>query len=50
MYTVLFPTGRTEVFRVKALADTYVLAFKGILISAPLCNESLKTEKLGLDQ
>lgn len=36
MYTVLFPSGRTEVFRVKALAETYVVAFRGVLISKPL--------------
>ena len=36
MYTVLFPSGKTEVFRVKALADTYVIAFKGIIISTPV--------------
>ena len=36
MYTVLFPTGRTEVFSVKELAETYVVAYRGILISKPL--------------
>lgn len=36
MYTVLFPSGRTEVFTVKELAETYVVAFKGILIGCPV--------------
>lgn len=35
MYTVLFPSGRTEVFTVKELAETYVVAFRGVLIGAP---------------
>ena len=36
MYTVLFPSGKTLVFSVKALAETYVLAYKGILIGCPV--------------
>jgi hypothetical protein len=36
MYTVLFPSGRTEVFTVKELAETYVVAFRGVLIGAPI--------------
>lgn len=36
MYTVLFPSGRIEVFGVKALAETYIVAFKGVLISSPV--------------
>jgi hypothetical protein len=35
VYTVLFPSGRIEVFGVKALAETYVLAYRGVLIGAP---------------
>jgi hypothetical protein len=35
VYTVLFPSGRIEVFGVKALADTYVIAYRGVLLSAP---------------
>ncbi len=42
MYTVLFPCGRTEVFRVKVLAETYVIAFKGILIGAPVAVNELE--------
>ena len=34
MYTVLFPSGRIEVFGVKALAETYIVAFKGVLIGS----------------
>jgi hypothetical protein len=36
MYTVLFPSGKTLVFGVKALAETYIVAYKGVLISAPV--------------
>lgn len=36
MYTVLFPSGRTEVFRVKSLAETYVIAYRGVIIAKPL--------------
>lgn len=36
MYTVLFPSGKTLVFSVKALAETYVRAYKGVMISAPV--------------
>ncbi len=42
MYTVLFPSGRTEVFRVKELAETYVIAFKGILIGTPVVVKELE--------
>ena len=33
MYTVLFPSGKTLVFSVRALAETYVLAYRGVLVS-----------------
>ena len=33
MYTVLFPSGKTLVFSVKAVAETYVLAYRGVLVS-----------------
>lgn len=36
MYTVMFPDGRTLVFGVKALAETYVIAYRGVLIGAPV--------------
>lgn len=32
MYTVLFPSGKTLTFSVKALAETYVVAYRGVLI------------------
>jgi hypothetical protein len=35
MYTVLFPSGNTLVFSVKALAETYVMAYRGVLIGSP---------------
>jgi hypothetical protein len=33
MYTVLFPNGNTLVFSVRAVAETYVVAYRGVLIS-----------------
>lgn len=33
MYTVLFPSGKTLVFSVRALAETYVIAYRGVMIS-----------------
>ena len=36
MYTVLFPSGKTLTFGVKALAETYVSAYRGVLISSPV--------------
>lgn len=33
MYTVLFPNGKILVFSVKELAETYVVAYNGVLIS-----------------
>lgn len=36
MYTVLFPSGNTLVFSVKALAETYVIAYRGVLIGCPV--------------
>ena len=34
MYTVMFPSGRIEVFSIKALAETYINAYKGVLIGS----------------
>lgn len=42
MYTVLFPSGRIEVFGVKALAETYVIAYRGVLIAAPTIPTEIK--------
>ena len=36
MYTVLFPSGKTLTFSVKALADTYIVAYGGVLLAAPV--------------
>ena len=36
MYTVLFPSGKTLTFSVKALAETYVIAYRAVLIGAPV--------------
>jgi len=36
VYTVLFPSGKTLTFSVKALAETYVVAYKGVLIGCPV--------------
>jgi hypothetical protein len=36
VYTVLFPSGKTLVFGVRALAETYVIAYKGVLVGAPV--------------
>lgn len=46
MYTVLFPSGKTLVFSVKALAETYVTAYSGVLIGStviPTASEGLST-------
>lgn len=36
MYTVLFPSGKTLTFSVKALAETYLRAYKGVMIGCPV--------------
>jgi hypothetical protein len=36
MFTVYFPNGNTLVFSVRALAETYVVAYRGVLISSPI--------------
>jgi hypothetical protein len=36
MFTVLFPNGNTLVFHVRELAETYVVAYRGVLISSPI--------------
>ena len=36
MFTVLFPNGNTLVFSVRALAETYVVAYRGVLLGAPV--------------
>jgi hypothetical protein len=35
MYTVLFPSGKILVLGNRSIADTYISAYQGILISGP---------------
>ena len=35
MYTVLFPSGKTLVFSIKSLAETYCIAYSGVMIGFP---------------
>ena len=35
MYSVLFPSGKVLTFSVLSLAETYVIAYKGVLLSNP---------------
>ena len=43
MYTVLFPSGKTLVFSVKTLAETYATAYRGVLISGETVMEQEMT-------
>lgn len=36
MFTVLFPSGKTLTFSVRECAETWIVAYKGVLISAPV--------------
>lgn len=38
MYTVIFPSGRVEVFSVKACAETFARAYRGHLITPEMLN------------
>ena len=42
MFTVLFPSGRTLTLTTKTLAETYISAYRGVLISQPVENESIR--------
>lgn len=42
MFTVLFPSGKTLVFGVKALAETYVLAYHGVLLTPTVIPTEIK--------
>jgi hypothetical protein len=46
MFTVLFPNGKTLVFSVRALAETYCTAYHGVLISTTV----IPTESEGLSK
>ena len=35
MYSVLFPSGRILTFSVLKLAETYVIAYNGVMLSNP---------------
>lgn len=43
MYTVLFPSGKTLVFGILALAETYATAYRGVLISGETVMEQEMT-------
>ena len=43
MYTVLFPSGKTLVFGIRALAETYATAYRGVLISGETVMEQEMT-------
>lgn len=36
MFTVLFPSGRTLTFGTLVLAETYAVAYKGVILSNPV--------------
>ena len=42
MYTVLFPSGKTLALSNRPLAETYVLAYRGVMISQPIENQSIR--------
>jgi hypothetical protein len=46
MFVVLFPSGRTLSFSVKALAETYVMAYNGVLINDPQESKVIPAEVL----
>ena len=47
MYTVLFPSGKTLVFGVKALAETYATAYRGVLISGETVEQGITLKTVG---
>jgi hypothetical protein len=47
MYTVLFPSGKTLVFGIKALAETYVVAYNGVLISGETAETGITPKTVG---
>ena len=47
MYTVLFPSGKTLVFGIKALAETYVVAYNGVLISGETVETGITPKSVG---
>ena len=47
MYTVLFPSGKTLVFSVKTLAETYATAYRGVLISGETAETGITPKTVG---
>lgn len=47
MYTVLFPSGKTLVFSIRELAETYVLAYSGVLISGETAETGITLKSVG---
>ena len=47
MYTVLFPSGKTLVFGIKVLAETYVVAYNGVLISGETVETGITPKSVG---
>jgi|LakMenE01Jun11ns_1017448.scaffolds.fasta_scaffold9897047_3 hypothetical protein len=47
MYTVLFPSGKTLVFGIKALAETYATAYRGVLISRETVETGITPKTVG---
>jgi hypothetical protein len=47
MYTVLFPSGKTLVFGIKALAETYATAYRGVLISGETAETGITPKTVG---
>ena len=46
MYTVLFPSGKTLSFYTKTLAETYICAYCGTLISSPTTDLIIRQETM----
>jgi hypothetical protein len=47
MYTVLFPSGKTLVFGIKSLAETYCIAYRGVLISGETAETGITPKTVG---
>ena len=47
MYTVLFPSGKTLVFGIRALAETYATAYRGVLISGATVEQGITLKTVG---
>lgn len=47
MYTVLFPSGKTLVFGIRELAETYVMAYRGVLITGETVEVGITLKTVG---